>query len=300
MRRKRSGDAGVTIVEAAFVIPLLFMFIFGLVDLGMWTLNSNQASNAARDGARAGILAYPLRGVDVTSDPAVREIKENLAREEVVSAIQANLPEGTVDDDAIEIECLVAGMWSIDACNSVDPNPNPERVRVRVPWKWTLVTPVATILGIEEGEVQGTATMEIIGRPIVGNGGTDPNTDDPLNPAPDAATACEVSGLTAPTEVFTKGNQLRDPMEIRFSYVSGDCDDIQVVLTGTKAFGADQIVHPCGCGEPVDADGNPIQHVWEYSGSDNIWQSNGNRGVVALFDGSDRVTPLDKVDFKVT
>lgn len=282
MKPSRRGEAGVTIVEAAFVIPLLFMFMFGLVDLGMWTLNSNQASNAARDGARVGILEFPLRGGDLAD-----------AEDKIVAAIEEHLPDGTMEASDVTITCLRSDDVTIPCTD-----PEPDRVKVDVAWEWTLVTPVATILGIDEGDVHGSATMEVVGRPVPGSGGVDPVTPDPLNPPP--VLPCAVTNLTAPAEVFTRGNQLAGPMTIKFKYVSGDCSDIQVVLTGTKAFGADQIVHYCGCGDPPDGTGNPPLHIWEYSGSDNIWKANGNRGVVALFNGASRTTPLARLEFKVT
>ena len=289
MRRARRGEAGVTIVEAAFVVPLLFMFMFGLVDLGMWTLNSNQASNAARDGARVGILELPLRGAGF-----------DVAEAKIESAVRANLPDGTVvSDDDIDITCPddSTGDWTEAACKTSDP----ERIRVAVAWKWTLVTPVATILGIENGDVSGSATMEIVGRPVPGNGGVDPDTPDPLNPEPDPLAPCMLSALTVtPTEVGTKGNQLAEPLMITFMYDSGDCSDLQIVLTGTKSAVGEQIIHYCGCGDATDADGNPIPHVWEYAGSNNIWKTSTNKGVIAVFNGDDHTgTPLVRAEFTV-
>src|SRR5436305_1032881 len=55
---RRNDQRGVTIVEAAFVVPLLFLFILGVLDIGMWEFQNSQASSAARDGARVGILKY--------------------------------------------------------------------------------------------------------------------------------------------------------------------------------------------------------------------------------------------------
>lgn len=275
MKRTREGEAGVTIVEAAFVIPLLFMFMFGLVDLGMWTLNSNQASNAARDGARVGILEFPLRGGDLAS-----------AEAEIVAAIEDHLPEGTMEASDVTITCLASDDATIPCTD-----PDPDRVKVDVAWAWTLVTPVATILGIDEGAVQGSATMEIVGRPVPGNGGFDPDTPDPLNPDP--VVPCAISGLTAPAEVFTRGQQLAGPMLITFTYDSGDCSDLQVVLTGTKASGAETLTHFCGCGDAPS-------HTWEYAGSNNIWKANGNRGVVSVYNGDDHTgTPLARREFAV-
>lgn len=278
MRRTTRGEAGVTIVEAAFVVPLLFMFMFGLVDLGMWTLNSNQAANAARDGARVGILEFPLRGTDLADAEAA-----------IVSAVQDHLPEGTMETTDVTITCLDSDD-AVVPCTVADP----DRVKVDVAWAWRLVTPVATVLGIDEGDVKGSATMEIVGRPVPGNGGVDPETEDPLNPGPDPLAPCALSALTVtPTEVATKGNQLAAPLTITFNYDSGDCSDLQILLTGTKSEVGEKIVHYCGCGNATDVDGNPIPHRWEYTGSDNIWKTSANKGVVEVFNGDDHSgTPL--------
>lgn len=277
MRRMNRGEAGVTIVEAAFVIPLLFMFMFGLVDLGMWTLNSNQASNAARDGARVGILEFPLRGGDLAD-----------AEDKIVAAIKDHLPEGTMDASAVTITCLASDDATIPCTD-----PDPDRVKVDVAWAWTLVTPVATILGIDDGDVQGSATMEVVGRPVPGSGGFDPDTPDPLNPDP--VVECAVSGLTAtPAEVGTRGNQLAEPLMITFNYDAGDCSDLQVVLTGTKAAIGEKVTFPCGCGDAPN-------HIFEYAGSNNIWKTSTNKGVVSLFNGDGRAVAdeLARFEFKV-
>lgn len=267
MRRMRRDD-GVTLVEAALVLPILFMLMFGLVDLGMWSFNVNQASNAARDGARAGILAYPLPGVESIA------VEEARARETVVSAVKSNLTGGTVEDDDITIACFADDGTSV-ACSSADPEP--ERIRVDVEWHWDLVTPVASVIGIERGAARGDATMAIVGRPVATPAPTPDDSDDPLNPEPEAD--CVITGLTGPTMVQTSGNQLAQPMEIRFTDNSEGCNDLRVVLTGTRFSNPDSVVHYCGCGEGPD-------HVWVYTGSNNIWYKNsGKQGTVTLMNG---------------
>jgi hypothetical protein len=274
MTRRR--EAGVTVVEAAFVVPLLFMFIFGLVDLGMWTLNSNQASNAARDGARAGILAYPLRGVDLVTE-------DQQARATIVAAIEDHLPEGTLEDSDVTITCLRSDGASVSCTDA-----GPDRVRVDVAWAWRLVTPVATVLGIDEGAATGSATMEIVGRPLaVAPPGSDPDADDPLQPP--ETVACKANDLTTPTQVFTKGNQLTAPMTITFTYVEGDCHDLRIVLTGTRQSTSETVTHFCGCGDGPE-------HSWTYAGSNNIWQNNGKQGKATLMNGS---TVLETTEFLV-
>jgi Flp pilus assembly protein TadG len=273
--RKRT-DAGVTVVEAAFVLPLLFMFIFGLVDLGMWTLNANQASNAARDGARVGILEYPLPGIAIATE------KEE-AEAAIIEAVKARLPEGTVEDSDVTITCL-ADDGSTVSCSG----PNPDRVKVDVVWAWRLVTPVATMIGVEEGAATGSATMEIVGRPMAV--APPPATEDPDDPVvPPVVVPCKVANLTTPPSVTSKARQLTQPMLITFDYVEGDCNDLRVALTGTKRNPAETITHYCGCGDAPN-------HSWLYEGSNNIWQANGMKGTATVLNGD---TVLATRDFFV-
>ena len=269
----RRTDSGVTVVEAAFVLPLLFMFIFGLVDLGMWTLNANQASNAARDGARVGILAYPLPGFAIATE------KEE-AKAAIIEAVKARLPEGTVDDSDVTITCLADDGTTVSCAD-----PNPDRVKVDVVWAWRLVTPVATMLGIEEGAATGSATMEIVGRPMAV--APPPVTEDPDDPVvPPVVVPCKVANLQTPASVTTKARQLTQPMLIKFDYVEGDCNDLRVALTGTKRNPAETITHYCGCGDAPN-------HSWLYEGSNNIWQANGMKGTATVYNGDTLLVTRD-------
>ena len=51
--RKAKGQS---LVEFALVIPILLLVIFGLFDLGYAVFIKNMISNAAREGARTGII----------------------------------------------------------------------------------------------------------------------------------------------------------------------------------------------------------------------------------------------------
>ena len=67
---RRRSEQGVVLVEAAFAFPLLILFFLGLVDTGLWVFQRTQASGAARDGARMGILAYRQADVPTSADAA--------------------------------------------------------------------------------------------------------------------------------------------------------------------------------------------------------------------------------------
>jgi Flp pilus assembly protein TadG len=54
---RRSALRGQSIVEVALILPIMMMLIMGAVDLGRGVLIRNMLSNAAREGARVGIIA---------------------------------------------------------------------------------------------------------------------------------------------------------------------------------------------------------------------------------------------------
>lgn len=56
--RRTEGDRGATLLEFAFVFPILALLFAAMADLGFVVLGSSVASGAARDGARVGIIHY--------------------------------------------------------------------------------------------------------------------------------------------------------------------------------------------------------------------------------------------------
>jgi hypothetical protein len=53
LNRRRHHEAGASAVEAALVAPLFFLFIFAIIEFGVFLFNSNNVTNASRAGARA-------------------------------------------------------------------------------------------------------------------------------------------------------------------------------------------------------------------------------------------------------
>ena len=56
--RRLRGDDGAVLVEAALVLPIILFVMLGMTEYSVAELQANQASSAARDGARVGILDY--------------------------------------------------------------------------------------------------------------------------------------------------------------------------------------------------------------------------------------------------
>jgi Flp pilus assembly protein TadG len=54
--RKRRSEAGTTVVEAAFVFPVMLLLLFGIGEFGIAFTQWNSLTNAAREGARMGVV----------------------------------------------------------------------------------------------------------------------------------------------------------------------------------------------------------------------------------------------------
>lgn len=283
-RRRRRAEQGVTVVEAAFALPILLTFIFGLVDLGMWTFNANQATNAARDGARLAILDYQDADDETSS-----------MRAAIVDAVRSRLEADKVD--SVMVSC-VDDTGSAIACSTAEVDV--DSVRVDVEWTWDLITPVAAILGYDEGEATGSATMKLVGRPLPGSTtaptSSTSTTTTTSTSTPDDSTsttttttpaACAVSSITIPTSVSRgvddKGkqtSQLAEPVLVEFrTNGSTACNDLRVEIRSTEynPSGKGSVEVDCGCDlTPPE----PQDFRWSYDGSDNIWSKSGTATVI--------------------
>ena len=151
MRRfVRCNERGATIVEAAFVVPLLFLFIFGLIDIGLWEYQSTQASAAARDGARVGILKY-LSADTVGS-------ANNTA---ISNAVAARLGGQSY---TLTVTCLNEGDATTKACDSA-ARVDQDRIKVVVSWNYGSLTYVGQFVAGNSHTVTGSAVMTIHGLP---------------------------------------------------------------------------------------------------------------------------------------
>lgn len=68
VRTLLSDSAGAAIIEAAFVLPLVFMLLVGVVSFGQWFMVAHSIQQAADEGARAAIA-----GIDEADRVALAE-----------------------------------------------------------------------------------------------------------------------------------------------------------------------------------------------------------------------------------
>ena len=64
MRKHSPSINGQSVLEFALVLPLLLLLTFGVIEFGFFVYNQQIITNAAREGARAGIVATQPRVCD--------------------------------------------------------------------------------------------------------------------------------------------------------------------------------------------------------------------------------------------
>jgi len=75
------NQKGATAVECAIILSLLLTLIFGITEFGLAIFNRQVITNAAREGARAGIIARPVR----LSDDEIKAVVVDYAAQHLIT-----------------------------------------------------------------------------------------------------------------------------------------------------------------------------------------------------------------------
>ena len=68
-KRRPHSEDGTSVVEMAFVLPLLLLLVFAIGDFGIAYTRWNSLTNAVREGARAGVVfRNPCNAATVTTE----------------------------------------------------------------------------------------------------------------------------------------------------------------------------------------------------------------------------------------
>ena len=128
------GERGQSMVEYALVLPILLLLLLGIMEFGILVFNYNTIANAAREGARYGIVHW-REGLDV----------DGIA--EAVLALTAGL-----DQTALSIESFI-----------IDDGAVRVAVRVEVDYKARLVSgPIIRVFaGDDSVPLSAVATMQL-------------------------------------------------------------------------------------------------------------------------------------------
>ena len=119
--RGRRGDEGQALAEMAIVLPLLLLLVFGIIEMSNAWRTFQVLTNAAREGARVGIL-------------------QSADEEAIRSRIQLSLESGGIAyvEDQVTIECI--GLDGTPTGNAVCSGSGQEvRIRVTQPFTYDVL-----------------------------------------------------------------------------------------------------------------------------------------------------------------
>lgn len=146
------SSSGVAVVETAFVVPVFLLLFVGVADLGMGALQSSQASSAAVDAARVGVvMATPPDTANCALDPGYQRI---------IAVANARIPRRTLGCENVVITCATP---TGAAVNCVAADTLNDRMTVTVRWTWEAFSPVGQAAPIDE--IVGRSTMRFIPQP---------------------------------------------------------------------------------------------------------------------------------------
>jgi hypothetical protein len=158
MLRKTCNKKGATIVEFAMVLPLFLLFVFGIVDFGMYFFVEHTVQYATREGMRLALVGGTLQ--DAKGNPMSR----------VDSIIQTIKDHASlaVDPSRLSIYIYPIGNnyqdpqnWNTLAPDAGDPG---SYMRVKTDYTYSFLTPLIGVFftgGKIRVEAQGTYRNEL-------------------------------------------------------------------------------------------------------------------------------------------
>ena len=158
------------LVEAAFALPIFFLVVLSLLDLGDWAFQNTQAAHAARDGARQGIITFQQADVPSSRDYnfVAAAVSQRLAGRTYYFGSSGTNTNST----PLCIHPSDTSTLSPSGCASAIPGC--DRIQVQVSWKRTPFSPIGALFGT--ATVKGQANMTISAAPVAN--GSPPGTPD--------------------------------------------------------------------------------------------------------------------------
>ncbi|MGD9723027.1 MAG: TadE/TadG family type IV pilus assembly protein [Pirellulales bacterium] len=138
--RKNKARRGVVAVEAAVILPVLIILMFGIWEVGRVVQVNQIVINAAREGARLAAGGY-VNSVPVTSTMVTTAVQDYM--------LSAGLPATAVNNSTVTLNCQASPSWSDpSAANPLDAF----QVTVTIPsgaafnsLKWNLLAPITNM-----------------------------------------------------------------------------------------------------------------------------------------------------------
>lgn len=96
MSRCLRSHRGQSLVEFGFVLPLLLILTFGIIEYGLLIYNQQVITNASREGARAGIVSGTPRVPYYTGAGSIKSVVEAYCLAHLVTFGAQNVPQTVV------------------------------------------------------------------------------------------------------------------------------------------------------------------------------------------------------------
>jgi Flp pilus assembly protein TadG len=195
-RPARSDERAATLVEVAFALPVLMVALLGFVDLGLAVFQSSQASSAAADGARVGILRHEKADVAGSVD-----------RTAIEAAVRSKLVGQKVD--SIAVACVDPTNATV-ICAGADPEV--DRLRVTVSWTFRPLSPMGHAIPDKVLTGQGMTTTTTSVSTTTSTSTTSTTTSTTTTTPPTTTTTappvgCVITGLASdPSTTDVKNN----------------------------------------------------------------------------------------------
>lgn len=159
LRARRSEERGAVLVEFAFVGPLLFLMIIGLLDFSLIIVGNTVGTNASREGARTGVISYVNADVEGSANHTL-----------IVDSIKKRLAGMVRGDIAVKVRCVDGDDYDLDdatiPCTRASVVPGRDLLEVSFEWSHLAASPfVSNAVNRESAMfvIQGTGTYSAPG-----------------------------------------------------------------------------------------------------------------------------------------
>lgn len=128
---RRVDESGVAAAEFALLLPVLLLILFGIIEFGMIMYSREVVTNAAREGARAGIVQGPPKR---TEGEIITIAQNYLTNTGINSAdvIFTVTGEGLVNPNNLTVQATYPYNFLIPYIPTVVGIPNPLNIQTQV------------------------------------------------------------------------------------------------------------------------------------------------------------------------
>jgi len=141
-RRLLKRQRAQSLVELAFVLPVLMLLVFGIIDFGMGLHSWIVLTNSSREGARLAVVHAPSDGsIDCSPLPAAGSIERKVC------------------DTAVNLKATNVTITVTNADPGVTKSGQP--VTVKVDYQYHLITPFAYLMQLSTLSLSSTVQMRL-------------------------------------------------------------------------------------------------------------------------------------------